>query len=342
MAKKASQVLKEAKGDYGRLVNELDLAIEIRDEFNRQLRNARNRLSRRENTNRPDILANQFIRDIKKGNQLPFFLMSAISNATEENEEFQDEGYAEALLSVAQEKDIYSLSKEGSGWAIRIDANIVFEEEAGTLDDWGNAVESYRESVLKSKGLDDEEKGEKASEFFADKVYGQSLHTKTIRGRLGVSAAGGKKAPFWEILNNGTSPLVSDRPGGSSPVTATPTDFIGEAETLIESEFLVKIAAEHDKFQQEEAELRDLVEDYEAQRDEMTEQVGRLRTDVKLNEAIYQSFGRKKKYVDQNKLARVIEQMETSRENRRVNIAKRGSGQQLFINVLATEGLIEY
>jgi hypothetical protein len=341
MAKQAKELILETKNDFARLQEELESAKKTRDEYNRLLTNARRRLERRENDDYPTKIALGYIEALKAGNIPETTLIKEIDTATETNKEFDDRTYKLYLYKVANTKDIYKFITNGSGWGTRFDVQIIFEAEAGDINDWAEGVDSYRTVVLKSKGLNNEKAGEKASEWWYDNVYGSELNTKTITGRLALVTKG--VAPFWRILNSGTVPMGSDREGGYTLVSNSPTDFVGKAERILEQEFLTFMRDAQEKRFQESKEIREIVEAHEAKRDQYSDEVSRLKTEMKLNEQIIKSFKDKAEYIDKDILAKAISLMDSDEriKTRQVNIAKAGSGQKLFITIKKLEGTIE-
>lgn len=338
MAKTVEQLLGETRQDFERLGIALEKAKETRDEYNRELRNARARLKRREESKYPDNLAEKFIDNMKKGNIPQATTIKWIDNAIDTNIEFSASAYKKALYEVANDKSIYKFFKMGSGWSTRIDFQIIFESVGGTLADWGSAVTKYREQVLHSKGLDSEKAGEKATEFWYDKVYGTELENKTIIGRL---ARAGTKAPFWQILNHGSQPLSSDRPGGYNPVSSSPTDFIGDAEFELEDQFLTLLNREYEVWFEEERKLRDVIAEYEEKRDEYSAEVKSLKVDINLDAQILTSFEGKEKFLSQKKLAKLLKEIKAGNEVINFDVALKSSKNQLLITIRSVEGYIE-
>lgn len=338
MAKTVEQLLGETRRDFERLSSELEKAKETRDEYNRELRNARARLKRREESKYPDTLAEKFISNMKKSNIPEATLIKWIDSAIETNIEFSADAYKKALYEVANDKTIYKFFKVGSGWATLIDFQIIFESVGGTIADWGSAVTKYREQVLHSKGLDSEKAGKKATEFWYDTVYGTSLENKTILGRLELA---GTKAPFWQILNHGSQPLSSDRPGGYNPVSSSPTDFIGDAEFEIEDQFRTLLNKEYDIWFEEEKKLRDVIAEYEEKRDEYSAEVKSLKIDANLNAQILTSFEGKEKFLSQRKLAKLLKETKAGNEVINFDVALKSSKNQILITIRSVEGYIE-
>jgi len=341
MAKRTKQLLEETQVDFSRLQEELESAKNTRDQYSRLLKNARARLARRKNDDYPNQIATGYITSLKSGNIPETTLIQAIDSAIETNIEFSDRTYKIHLYAVANNKDIYKYLVTGAGWGTNLDLQIVYEEVAGDLDDWAEGISNYREAVLKTKGLDDDTKGEKATDWWYDNVYGFDLEGKTISGRLSVTPHG--KAPFWRILNSGSVELASDRPGGYNPVPASPTDFIGTAERTIEKDFLKFMREAQEKRFQESKEIQEIVDEHQAKRDEYSSEVEKIKTDMRLNEKIFKSFGDKKAFIDKDVLAKAIRLMENDElfKTRKVNIAKSGSGVNIFITLKKLEGTIE-
>jgi hypothetical protein len=343
MAKKTSELITDTKNDFARLQEELEAAKKTRDDFQRLLDNARRRLKRRENEDRANIYIQETLKSLKKEGQLfvvmQLFLEDAIKKATEDNTEFALTAYLEPLQEVAAQPDIYKLLVLGTGWSTHLSTQIVIEEEAGDLPDWGQAIEDYREFELKTQNLDDENAGERASSWFATHVLEGSLHNKTIAGRLNYTPA---KAPYWRILDEGESPLLSDREGGYSVANNTPTGFISIAERAINNWFTKQIAEEKTKVFGESGNIQEVIDEYVAKRDEFSQEVARLKTDMKLNEQIFKSFKDKKDLVDRDALTKLIDTVDANRKTRIYNIAKAGSKEKILVTVIGATGVIEY
>lgn len=265
-------------------------------------------------------------------------MIRAIDEAVEVNTEFQQPAYRQALYAVAQDKNIYKLFTLGTGWGIKLHVEIVFESAAGFLNEWAHGIERYRESI-KTKGLDNEDSGRRATEWWYTNVYGTSLEAKTIKGRLEFS---GRLAPFWQILNNGSQPLLSDRAGGYNPVPSRPTGFVDDPKFEIEQNFLTVIRQEQERWFQETRELKQIIAEYEQRRNEYSLEVNNLRTDIRLNTQVYESFDEKREFIDRNKLADAIKRLRAGEEfeKPRVNIGIRGK--RIYITIHQLEGIIEY
>ena len=334
-------LVKEQKEGMSKLEISLSEVLETRDEINRDLGNARKRLARKKSsTFYPTKLASRIIKALREGNILSSILIEEIGKAVNKNKEFGRDEYKQTLYQVAQEKDIYKLIPAGSGWEIQIKPQIVFEEEAGQTNDWAKGIIEYRK-VLKTKvGNESSNLGEKATRFWATKVFGTSLQTKTFRGRLELS---GRKAPYWQLLNNGSTSMLSDRPDGSyNPYPTEPTDFIGNAERAIRAEFRELMLPEKERWFQEAKELEEQIETRVQIRDRITQNIQSLSTEVRLNERALRSFGQDAEYIDKNKFADVFRRLRAGEEfeNPIVELTKRGSSKRIRRSVAKLEGLL--
>lgn len=338
MAKQTKQLIEDTQKGLQELEQQLESAKATRDEYNRQLTNARARLKRKENTTYPDKLALEYIKQIKLGNVLEVILINWIDRAAIINEEFQQRSYLAPLYEVAKDKDIYLLTVKGAGWGVEVDAQIIFEQEAGTLGDWGQAIIDYREFELETKGLQSEKAGAKATDWWYTHVYDTNLGDKTIQGRLAYTPT---KAPYWQILNNGSGPLISDRPGTHNPIPARSTLFIEDAESEIEDGFRTQRIQEQEIWQQEINELRDIIRQFEEERDGYSRDVKDLRTELSLNQRIYKDFGDKAEFINQHKMIDVVRRLRAGEEFEKPRINVGIKGHRIFLNIKKVEGSIE-
>jgi hypothetical protein len=343
MAKQTTEIINETSGNLLEIERQLESARETRNELNRQLRNGRRRYeSKIHGTGYPDRLFGHIIKVLQQGNELTSVLIRHIDNAIEQNIEFDLEPYKAALYSVAQDKEIYKFFRTGAGWDTRLIVQVVFEESAGGLVDWARGITAYRQ-ILKTKvGDTGGNRGAKATQFWATRVFRHSLEIKTVNGRLSAS---GRKAPFWQILNNGSSPLSSDRPDGSyNPVPSSPTDFVGRAERSIESLFLSYFLPEQERWFAEARELSDELDRVQEMRDSYTREIHDLSLRAAQNRRIYESFGVKKQYVDEHKLADAIKKARAGEEfnTATIELTKRGSPSRVRLSVKKLLGEIDY
>ena len=343
MARKSTkQVIEENTRGYDKLKKELKEFLAIRDNESRELNNAKRRLARKRKSDYPNKLFNRIVAQLKKEETLPQMLMSSIDRATETNDEFAKSAYKSQLYKVAANKDIYKLFKVGEGWNSALNPQIVFEEEAGTLSDWAKGIELYREQLGVETRDGRSRAGFKATVWWIENVFGTSLETRTIYGRIQSS---GRVAPFWQILNNGSQPLTSDRRDGSfNPLPASPTDFIGDAEFQIRTFFLGLFLPEKIRWTEETQALEGEIAEHEAWRDRATSAIDRLTTDLRINELVYSSFGELKRYVDKNKLADAIQKYRAGEEFEKptIELTKSGGGKRIRTNIVRKlEGLIQ-
>lgn len=319
-------------------------AKETRDELTRQLNNARRRLERkRTSESYPNKLVQQILKDLKTGNELKITLIQAIDQAIVESGsvEWGHDVYKSALYRVADEVDIYKLITVGSGWTTRLAPKIDFAQKAGTLADYGRGITAYRQTVLKTKtGGDGSNRGLKATNWWSTRVFGTSLMTKTLQGRLELS---GREAPFWQLLNSGSVGMVSDRPDGSfNPFPSAPTDFIGDAERSIQRLFNVRFLPEMAAWADETIKFGEEVQQLKVYRDEFSSEVEQLKVDARQNQRIMASFGKKKVYADENKIALAAKKYRAGEEFERVLVSKVGAKSRVYLTSKIMEGLMEY
>lgn len=337
----AKTLTNETRKGMSKLEVSLENAVETRDQLNRDLHNGRRRFKRKkESTFYPTKLAAAVIKALKQGNVLSSILIQAIDKAVNKNLEFGRDEYKQTLYQVAQEKDIYKLIPMGAGWNIELRPSIVFEEEAGQTADWAKGIIEYREVLGTKVGPSDSNRGLKATRFWETKVFGTSLQTKTFRNRLDLS---GRKAPYWQLLNNGSTSMPSDRPDGSyNPYPTAPTDFIGEAERAIRAEFREIILPEKERWFQEAEQLANEIAARIEIRNSMTQEIRNLRPELRLIDRAIKSLGNIAEYVDKNKLADVFRRLRAGEEfeNPIVDLTKRGSSNRVRRSVRKLEGLI--
>lgn len=182
-------------------------------------------------------------------------LIKHVKNALNSSAEFSQPLYSRGLLEACSQEGIIDLIKFNvtSG---TFQVEILMNRFAGTLEDWANAVKKVREQIHKDSKRMGVADANLASYMFYEKyfsvdVYGKGLppipymskgkikfrevktekykgkYTATINKRLEASS---KLAPWWEILDKGTSnvKLSSDR-GGYSSIFTSPTNFVEKA-----------------------------------------------------------------------------------------------------------------
>lgn len=344
MARKSTkELINETKLGFNKLENQLTAILLFRDTKRKELANARRRLTRKKNSAYPDKLFEEIRAQLLATDVMRNSLIFAIDRAAEQNTEFQEGAYLKALYTVAEDKDIYKLFKVGAGWSSHLSVQIIFEEEAGNLADWARGINLVRDELGVEPKDGRHRAGFKATMFWIDKIFGTSRETRTIKMRLDFS---GRKAPFWQILNNGSQPLDSDRRDGSfNPLPASPTDFIGDAEASIRRFFLVTWLPEKNKWLEETIELERIIENIQNNLDRMEEDLNQLSTDLAQNERVYRSFGEKRRFIDKNKLAEILERLRAGEEferNIRVELTASGSGGfRIRPTVRKLEGLLD-
>lgn len=339
MARSPQKLIADTLSSISTIEVQLEEFVVTRDELNRQLRNARRRLDRKVNgTAYPEKVAKQAIQSAKE--QAPTILMQAIDAAILRSIEFSENVYKTMLYKVAQDESIYKFITRGTGWNINLSVQIVFESVAGTLSDYARGIIAYRE-YLKTK-INDSSDGEKATNWWLEHVYGNSsLLTKTVVGRVQRSGRP-DGAPFWQILNSGGTELSSDRPDGSyNPIYQPPTNFIGNAEGSIKTEFNLIFLPEQIKWLQEAEELRKFINSTEEERDSVSREIYKLRVEAAFNKRVFDDFGKLKKFVDSGKVADAIERYRAGEEFERVYVSKKGAKKRVYLTVKRLEGYID-
>jgi len=245
-----------------------------------------------------------------------FILQIEIITAVRDNREFAFPLFLEALLSVADNPDIFSIKITGTGRNTRVRATINFEGGAGNLSDWAKGVEKTRKELKISRGAD----AERASRIWREKIYqnpGGPYH-KTIRSRIENS---GKPAAFWQLLDKGTTTLASDRGGTAFPSYNKPTNFIDKAETKIESQFRTQYQEFLSNSQKSETSLQEEIARAKTNLAQIDSSIDQISIELEKNKQLYGKFSSVATYVDQNKLDNVLARI---RLNLDVNVTKEG------------------
>lgn len=304
----------------------------------KEIKNAQARYRRKVSEEHGEVTARKAIESIKAGNVIETILINQITIAAT-GTEFEKDVYLSKMLEVANHKDVYKLIPIGAGWNSKISTQIVFEEDAGRLEDYARGIRAYRASLKTKQGGEGSKRGIKATEWWLTHVYGSTLEDRTVEGRVGVS---GRPAPFWKILDAGSTPLPSDRKDSSyNPLIQKPTGFIKNAEDDINKEFITvftKLKAE----EFEEANLLQAeIDNAKTVREGMKNDLSHLSTDYKRNRQVLDSLGAKSAYADEDKLAKLIQRIDNNEKlPARASIGRKGTN--LTISVKKLQGLLEY
>lgn len=168
-------------------------------------------------------------------------LLEEVQKALQKNKEYNIAIFSEPLIETILINPIVNVSPV-SDTAAYVEINL--DTYAGTLQDWGKAVLKVRKK-LKVKEKSDPIR---ASIYWRDFIYNNddtSLYLETIKDRLGANE---KKAPFWELLDKGNVPLVSDRGGFPYPRNE-PTNFVLNTKKRLQSlykKYVKKYKKEHE------------------------------------------------------------------------------------------------
>ncbi len=341
MAKQTKQLIEEAQSGLLEIERQLESAKVTRDKLSGQIRKAKEQLSKkRTDTKYPTKLVSSIVKQFIKDKLLYSLVLKEIDIATDTNPEFSHPAYLSALYRAANKNEIYKFFPKGTGWDIDMDIQIIFEEAAGDLSDWAEGVLAYRDELGVNEGEESKNSGQRATFYWVGKVFGTAKEARTIKGRIRGS---GRLAPFWQILNNGSQPLLSDREDGSfNPIPASPTGFIEEAERKSESLFRAYFLPEKERWFAEIAELEVQIKDAESLRESYNADIAQLRPEAKANRRVYDSFGAKKQFVDQQKLQEAVRRLRAGEDfgTQTIELTKSNSSYRVRPTVRRLEGLI--
>lgn len=185
-------------------------------------------------------------------NEKNMILVSYVTNAIEETKEFDFEPYRSALIEICRRRDIIKLSVSGN----RLNVRYSFNELAGSIDQYANAVTATRKRLRIGPFRNLQKRGDKrsnnmrnldpalASAMWAEKYYKPAREGSGIEHPSGRQVNVGryiqayfdtmqlrfnfltKPAPFWSLIDKGTRPMKSDW-GGTEYPTIIGQDFTG-------------------------------------------------------------------------------------------------------------------
>ncbi len=339
--KTATQLVSDAERGFKILERELRSAQETREKLKRQLSAAKGNLTKKRSGKAGDALYAEIVREMLADDIMPLILMSEMDKATEVNDEFSRSIYKGALNAAAQDIRIYKLIKVGEGWNSDMRVLIDLEESAGDLQDWARGIIGYREVLNVKTKAGNSKQGFRATNWWLQNVWGTGLEVKTIAGRLQYS---GQLAPFWGLLNFGSTSLESDRRDGAfNPIPARPTDFLGEAQQRIRLIFQSTFYPEKAKWLEEARLAEQKVDEAEDRYRSYDYEVRNLSDEVELNQRVYNSFGEKKRFVDEDRLTEALRRLRVGDEFERpqIELTKSGSGARVRTSVSSLKRRVE-
>lgn len=188
-----------------------------------------------ENLESPGYITAQLekVINIFKKNRVKSLTKGAIRDAASENTEFQYPALLQPLLSCAEDPNIVTMILGGTGWSTVLLATPNFEEVAGNINDWSEAIARVRESNEWNSGPNPDPNF--ASMIWKKLIYRGEDYSRTIDERI---SAAGSPAPYWEILNYGVVGMSSDWGGYPYPVNK-PTLFVENIKSALEEEFIL-------------------------------------------------------------------------------------------------------
>jgi hypothetical protein len=311
-----------------------------------EIRLAKRRLAYKKSSRHAETYARRVLRQFKAEDYPKLVLMKEIDDAVvRSGREFDENSslYKYYLYQVANDESIYKLIPIGAGWGIRLSPQIVFEEVAGTLNDYARGIEAYRAS-LGTKVSEDEEsnRGLKATSWWRKNIYGSDKYEKTIEGRIGIT---GMVAPFWQLIAKGSTSLPSDRPDASyNPFPAKGVDFVESTEDIIKKEFSTRLGSERSIWAEETQAYTKEVQNAEKTLKEFESGLAELQIEYAKNRATLRKLGDNARYVSENKLAEAARRFRAGEEfdTERVELTAAGSPRRIRPTVGRFREILEY
>lgn len=184
----------------------------------------------------------------------PDAFAETIYEAVRDAKEFNFSVLIDRLMDIAYMPNAIQITTTGSGWSTYVDVKLDLNRVAGTLSDWARGVVAAREALLGARPRKYDPI--RASAYWKEKVYesrdSNSSYRKTIDLRL---AYAGTPAPYWQLLDQGTTPLDSDRGGIAWPVTK-PTKFVDKTKRYLVNVFNKTLEYSHRDAERAISELR--------------------------------------------------------------------------------------
>jgi hypothetical protein len=191
-------------------------------------------------------------------NKANMILLEKMEEAIVRNQEFSAGPFLDRLTAVCLNPDSIAITPVGDN---DVFVEILLDETAGSLADYADGIEAVRGDLNAEKRV--ETSRSMASHFWREKFYApareggkvtrrkwnretksydeidktdeqRAKYWTTIDARL---VASGKLAPFWEILDQGTTPLASDDDGTTPYPRNSRTNFTGKAVQAIRNFF---------------------------------------------------------------------------------------------------------
>lgn len=241
-----------------------------------------------------------------------------LTSALARNKEFDYQIYKDSLMRVARDDSLIRIITTGARFTTRATIMIDMNRVAGSLADWATGITKAREALsgkIRPRNYDPV----RASEYWREKVYkakeSSSRYQRTIQLRLVYATT---PAPFWQILDQGTTRLDSDRGGTAYPLNR-PTNFVRSVQKELET-FFAEIMDDEENYYYErtgnlQAEidmaysyitsLRKLVEEPEIYYDPI---------DYEWAEMMEREFSHYKGRVDELKLDKIVKDIQAGNE----------------------------
>lgn len=190
----------------------------------------------------------------------PEILQKTIVEAAQSAPEYLDPILLRPLLEVATYLNIFNIRENRAGINSTITCEINFEEQAGDLEDWAQAVKDVRQQLGSPQ-----KNPSSASAYWRTKVYHKSWPSGSYEETIGMRLqSAGKLAPYWQLLNDGNSIRMSSDWGGTAYPTNGPTRFIQEAEGRVENYFFDAFHRRLGRADQQNKDDKNLIEKFRA------------------------------------------------------------------------------
>jgi hypothetical protein len=256
-------------------------------------------------------------------------LFNEARSALRTNKEFDDEVYRLPLFEAIESNDTYTVRMQGAGFSSTVSVDINLDKSAGRLNMWAAAIKAVRDElgvVIPRKDSKVYRKKAIAASMAWKRLYESGAYTETVEQRLQASA---KIAPFWSILNFGTTKLSSDRGGFATPKNR-PTNFLHKAEQEIKSAIAGLFTTAKEKYQSAFAEYNAFLEDSRERQLRLDEMANEIRIDLQTVRKLEREYEIDSQEIDRNKLEKAVLEVRKRLTNKKIfDIGAKGSRKRI-------------
>lgn len=297
-------------------LDEVEATAESTGQFLRRLNGARTRLRNAIAKSNEQVklmkderkyvaqLKPQIIKDARKISK--DILFNKTLEAIRTNKEFDNPVYRQPLFETIESDETYLVRTTGSGFSSRISVDINLDRTAGRLNMWSAAIKAVRNElgvVVPRRDSKNYEKRAIAASMAWRRLYTTGQTDETIESRLAIAA---KPAPFWPIINFGTTSLASDRGGFPTPKNK-PTNFVDKAEKEIKSAVLGLFDAAKENYQTLFNDYNKFLEDALAIQERLDKIAEGIRLDLAAVRRLERELGVEIEQINRNKLEKAVE-----------------------------------